>query len=198
MSTGVRQSGHISPLSCASLSLYHINCDYDTTTIRLRRKIDMFIFRLRRIGSRRARYVVVGSSSFHSRIAICNHGVSGRHRFSEVVFTGRHSGRRQSRTGFRTQCALRRNGSLLLGTGWVREYVGLRLSYVRVAAAFNSGVVYSVRFISFFGRRIASPRFKCAMFAWLSVDDRCRFSRNEKRLGCATFTRRRHLTSSFS
>jgi len=35
------------------------NCD--STAIRLRRKIDMFIFCLRRIGSRCARYVVVGS-----------------------------------------------------------------------------------------------------------------------------------------
>ena len=38
--------------------------DYDTTATRLRRKIDMLIFRWRRIasnGSRRARYVVVGS-----------------------------------------------------------------------------------------------------------------------------------------
>jgi len=38
--------------------------DYDTTAIRLRRKIDMFIFCSRRFasnGSRRARYVVVGS-----------------------------------------------------------------------------------------------------------------------------------------
>jgi len=50
------------------LSLYH-NCDsttnfYDTTTTRLRRIIDMFIFYSRRIasnGSRRTRYVVVGS-----------------------------------------------------------------------------------------------------------------------------------------
>ena len=48
-------------------SLYH-NCD--ATTTRLRRKIDMFIFCLRRIGSRRARYVVVGSLSYRSRIAI--------------------------------------------------------------------------------------------------------------------------------
>jgi len=49
------------------LSLYH-NCD--STTIRLRRKIDMFIFCLRRVGSRRARYVVVGSQSCRRRIAI--------------------------------------------------------------------------------------------------------------------------------
>jgi len=39
-----------------------LQLDYDTTTIRLRRKIDMFVFCLRRIGRRRARYVVVGSS----------------------------------------------------------------------------------------------------------------------------------------
>jgi len=42
----------------------HLRFDYDTTTIRLRRKTDIFIFCSRRIastGSRRARYVVVGS-----------------------------------------------------------------------------------------------------------------------------------------
>jgi len=49
------------------LSLYH-NCD--STTIRLRRKTDMFVFCLLRIGSRRVRYVVVGSKSCRSRIAI--------------------------------------------------------------------------------------------------------------------------------
>jgi len=52
------------------LGLYH-NCD--STTTRLRRKIDMLIFSSRRIasnGSRRARYVVVGSMSYCS----CNHG----------------------------------------------------------------------------------------------------------------------------
>jgi len=35
--------------------------DYDTTTIRLRRKINLFIFCSRLIGSRRVRYVDVGS-----------------------------------------------------------------------------------------------------------------------------------------
>ena len=58
-----------------NLSLYH-NCD--STTIRLRhdyirRKIDVLIFCSLRIasnGSRRARYVVVGSQSYRSRIAI--------------------------------------------------------------------------------------------------------------------------------
>jgi len=46
--------------------------DYDTTTKRLQRKTDMFIFCSRRIasnGSRRARYLVVGMSD-RSRIAI--------------------------------------------------------------------------------------------------------------------------------
>jgi len=42
-------------------SVSQLRFDYDTTTTRLQRKIDMFIFCLRRIGSRRARYVVVGS-----------------------------------------------------------------------------------------------------------------------------------------
>ena len=49
--------------SCEHLGIYtqppfkpmlQLRFDYDTTTIRLRRKIDMFIFCLRRIGSRRA------------------------------------------------------------------------------------------------------------------------------------------------
>ena len=48
-----------------------VRFDWDTTTTRLRRKIDMFIFCSRRIasnGSRRARYVLVGSWSYRSRI----------------------------------------------------------------------------------------------------------------------------------
>ena len=53
-----------------------IRCDCDTTTIRLRIDmfIDMFIFCSRRIssnGSRRARYVVVGSQSDRN----CNYGI---------------------------------------------------------------------------------------------------------------------------
>jgi len=59
--------------TCSSLKPWlQLRFDYDTTTTRLRRKIDMFIFCSRRIasnGSRRARHLVVGSQWYRKPIS---------------------------------------------------------------------------------------------------------------------------------
>jgi len=51
-------------------NMISVRFDCDTTTTRLRQTTDMFIFCLRQIGSRCTRYVVVGSQSYRSRIAL--------------------------------------------------------------------------------------------------------------------------------
>jgi len=78
--TGASTSGSTFGKSSASVGYFgqlkpisQLRFDCDTTTTRLRRKNDMFIFCSRRMasnGSRHARYVVVGSQSN------CNQGVS--------------------------------------------------------------------------------------------------------------------------